>query len=396
MRWLLILLVACGAAVPALPSRGGPAWVELQSDHFTLWTDAGAARGTELIEQMESQHQIVFGIALAGYPTEGRIFAIALRDSYEIHSYLDDMFTAVSFPEDNALNLPFIMLPADLGGRPTVVTHELTHVISAVAIKHQPVWFAEGLARFFETTKLDADKANVTVGDPLPEQLMAAHRFPLLPGPQLFACKKMSCRDGQFYATSMLLFAYLINQRQPQLAAFQELVAHGAPHPWETAFPDLPPEAIDREVLAWQHQGQHKIWKYTARLARTTMHQRTLADSEVLAVRALMTLENQGDTPATRKAIAEARAADPTNLMAVLVENQRARIVPIDLAHQMTKLHPEDWRSWMLVLETRPTGDELKIAQARLCTLVQSNPANFVGGWCPDSMLHPIAVPDEN
>jgi len=396
MRWLLILLVACGAAVPALPSQGGPAWVELESEHFTLWTDAGAARGTELIEQMESLHQIVFGIALAGYPSEGKTFAIALRDSFEVHAYIDDMFTAMSFVDDNALNLPVILLPADVPDHATIVTHELTHIISNVAIKQQPVWFAEGLARFFETTKLDADKANVDVGEPLPEQVMAANHYRLLPGPQLLGCKKMRCRDGQFYTTAALVFAYLKNARPAQLAAYQQQLSQRDPQAWQHAFPDLPPEAIDREVLAWQHQGQHQIWHYTARLARTTMHQRTLSDAEVLAVRAFMMLSTHGDTPATRKAIADARTADPTNLMAVLVENQRAQRVSLELARQMAKLHPEDWRAWMLILEAKATGDERKIAQARLCTLVQSNPANYIGGWCPDSMLHPIAVPDEN
>jgi hypothetical protein len=126
------------------------------------------------------------------------------------------------------------------------------------------------------------------------------------------------------------------------------------------------------------------------------MHQRTLSDAEVLAIRAFMMLSTHGDTPATRKAIADARTADPTNLMAVLVEDQRANGISLELARQMAKLHPEDWRSWMLVLIAKAAGDERKIAQARLCTLVKANPANYVNGFCPDAMLHPIVVPDEN
>ena len=88
MRAALVLVAACGGWVPALPSQGGPAWVEVQSEHFTLWTDAGAGRGTELVEQMEYLHQIVFGVAFPTWPDAGRAFAIGLRDSDELHAYI--------------------------------------------------------------------------------------------------------------------------------------------------------------------------------------------------------------------------------------------------------------------------------------------------------------------
>jgi len=43
-RWALasviFALAGCAATMPPpLPSKGGPRWIELSSDHFTLWTD---------------------------------------------------------------------------------------------------------------------------------------------------------------------------------------------------------------------------------------------------------------------------------------------------------------------------------------------------------------------
>jgi hypothetical protein len=60
-RWsiVVVLLVACGPAIPPLPSAGGPAWLELASGHFTLWTDAGAERGRELVREMERRYQLI-------------------------------------------------------------------------------------------------------------------------------------------------------------------------------------------------------------------------------------------------------------------------------------------------------------------------------------------------
>src|SRR5205814_10466228 len=52
-----------------------------------------------------------------------------------------------------------------------VVTHELAHLISHGAIHHQPHWFSEGLANFFETVKLDASATTGELGNPVPARI---------------------------------------------------------------------------------------------------------------------------------------------------------------------------------------------------------------------------------
>ena len=50
-------------AVPPLPSKGGPPWVEASSAHFTVWTDA-PDRAKGLVQTMERLREVVFATAL--------------------------------------------------------------------------------------------------------------------------------------------------------------------------------------------------------------------------------------------------------------------------------------------------------------------------------------------
>src|SRR5262249_4027386 len=154
MRWLWLLLVAaCGGALLPLPSQGGPAWHELTSMHFILWTDASSARGQELVQQMEWLRSVIFGAAFPDLPPGGKTFVIAFRDIHESRLYTPQYHDAFALAH-GPLHRPMIVLPADAYGDHFVITHELTHAISYGSVHHQPRWFAEGLATFFEAIEL--------------------------------------------------------------------------------------------------------------------------------------------------------------------------------------------------------------------------------------------------
>ncbi|MEO6772525.1 MAG: hypothetical protein ABI467_05810 [Kofleriaceae bacterium] len=394
MRAALVLLAACAAAVPELPGKGGPAWLELRSEHFTLWTDVEMGRATELARQLEYLHQVVYGVAFPGRDRSGRSLVIALRDSYEIHAYVPAQFSAFSWPDANPLLLPVIVFAGDTNERDGhVITHELTHVISHVAIHRQPVWFAEGIAQFFETVRLDPDKAVVDVGEPLATQVAQVRGLALVPGPRLFACTALTCRDGAFYMTSALVFAYLANTHPDQLLAYEDRLAagDGPERAWVQSFPEVPIDAIDRTVHAWALQGSHRIWHFKVQLARTRFEQRFLSDAEVLAIRALLSDSFDPRGVRTQHAVAAALAADPTNMVARLVASDRANQVALADARAVARAHPQDWRAWWLELMAHATGDEAKIARARACTLAGRNAANMVPAkLCPS--VHAVDV----
>ena len=395
MRAALLFVAACGAAVPALPSKGGPAWTELQSEHFTMWTDAGVSRGRELIGEMEHLHQVVFGVAFPALPTAGRSFVIALRDRYEVGAYVPEQFEAFSWPGGNPLRQPVIVFPADVDEKTDhVIAHELTHVISHVIIHDQPPWFAEGIAEFFETVTLDADRAVVDVGEPRKQQISEVRHLSLVPGDALFACTKLECRDERFYMTAGLLFTYLANAHPTELVRFEELLAGGDPKAWVTAFPQLTAAALDAQLRAWAVQGSHRVWHFTTKLEKLKLAERTLTDGDVLAVRAMLQYSFHAGEP--NAAETAALAADPTNLLANLIAYDRTHAITAAAARGVAAAHPDDWRSWLLVAIALQPSDEADAAHAKGCALAAANPAASVGNFCSAHALDQVPGASEH
>jgi hypothetical protein len=374
-----VVLAACGAAVPELPSRGGPPWVELQSEHFTLWTDVSPARGGELIRLMEYLHQVIFGVAFPNRSPDGRSFVLGLRDQVEVNAYVPDMFRAFAIPEDNPLMIPMIVLSAEPDEQSVhVVTHELSHVISAVAVHKQPAWFAEGLAEFFETVILDVDKASVVVGQPLPIQVAATRQLRLVPGDQLLVCKEYACRDHAFYMTSAVLFSYLANTHPDQLQRYEDELANNNPRAWDVF--GIAPGDIGT-LRAWMIEGRHQVWNYKASLVQPKIAQRVLAETEIIAARAFLSYSFHEHSPAAHQAL----AADPTNLVLRLIDFEQTKQVTVADARATAQANPHDWRAWWLVaIALRVTSDEANAARTQACTLAKSNPANMLPAkFCP-------------
>lgn len=203
---MVVIVVACGPAIPPLPSRGGPAWLEVRSEHFTLWTDASAARGRELVRKMEHHRQVVVR-AMNNAPSKARSFVIALRDPREVTAYLPERFAAISWPATGPIVQPGILLAATAEeDRDHAVSHELTHVISFGIFANQPQWLAEGLATYFETAELAPGETRVKLGLPRADHAGFLVTSPPLSIAKLFACKEQTCMDEAFYATSWALF----------------------------------------------------------------------------------------------------------------------------------------------------------------------------------------------
>jgi hypothetical protein len=379
------LLIACGPALPPVPSQGGPAWIELSSAHFILWTDSSADRGRELIDQCEHLHQIVFGVAFPWLPDAGKSIVIALRDRYEVGEFIPSLFIALAMPSSPALE-PAIVIDAQTDNADGhVIAHELTHVISYGAIKQQPVWFAEGIAQFFETSSLDAKNVNVDVGEPLPKLVHEIHALTLLPGDQLFACTRETrpdCRDPRFYMTSALLFTYLMNERPQQLVQLETALAADDRDAWVHALPDLPAAQIDATLRAWLINGRHQIWHFHVALQQATIGERTLVDADVFAARALLRTAFHRDQVAVDDQ--RALAADPTNVLARLIDDYLTKHVATAEAHATAAAHPDDWRAWYLVLRAGASAAEGATVHDKICALTAGDATAIVPkGMCP-------------
>jgi hypothetical protein len=365
----VVALAACrGPAVPAVPSEGGPAWIELASAHFTVWTDASRGRATELVRQMEHLRQVVLGVGFAGTSLEDNAFVIALRNDDEVGAYIPEQFVAFAF-YGGALKQPGIVLPAD-EQTSHVVTHELVHVISFNVIKNQPRWFAEGLAGFFETVNLDPDSAKGDVGAPNKNVVARLRITPPTPAAKMFACDAYACMNDMFYATAWAMFSYLANTRPRDLIAYSRRIDQGAPNAWAESFPDLKPEELDHQIRKWLAYGKHTVWRFDVALKQWSIKERTLRDADVYAARALLRerFRNVGDPPP--RELARSLAADPTHLIANLVKAEYEKTIDLARAKQVAAAHPDDWRAWWLVaLGANWQGDEARAAWERACAL---------------------------
>lgn len=376
---LVVLAAACrGPALPALPSQGGPAWIELSSEHFTLWTDASRGRARTLIREMEHLRQVVIGVGFSG-SFEGKSFVIALRDADEVGVFVPEQFTAFAF-YGGALKQPGIVLAAD--DESTVVTHELVHVIAFNVIENQPAWFAEGIAGFFETVSVDPDRSKGDVGKPDVDKVAALRRTPPTPAAKMFACESFTCMDGMFYATAWAIFAYLANTSPRELLAFarriDELPEGAWRQAWQEIFPALTPDKLDHEVRKWLNYGKHTVWKFEVALKEWPVTERVLADADVYAARALLRQRFAKPGAPAPAELALALAADPTHLLANLVKAEHTKSFELGAAKRIAEKHPNDWRVWWLVgLAAGWKGDDARMAFERACALPDAPPS-----WC--------------
>jgi hypothetical protein len=339
-----------------------------------LWTDGSVGRGRELVGQMEYLRQVIFGVGFPVTEQHDHNVVIALRDVDEFHAYAPEGFLGFAWPDGNPLGEPFVVIPAEfdeLNG--TLVTHELAHVISHHVIHHQPPWFAEGLAEFFATVRLDPSKSSGDIGMPVPRILKRLRTGGRVPMAQMFACRDRRCMSPEFYATAWGMFAYLANQYPAELLRYAAaLDAVSEAQAWHDVFPALTPDKLDTDLREWLFYGKSRVWKFKVAVQKPAIKESKLGDADVIASRGLLRYLFDPSDPRAKAAITEAKRLEPTNLLAALVEAQIEKAPPIEPIRALTVAHPDDWRAWWLLfrrLDPARAGDEAKAARDRACAL---------------------------
>jgi hypothetical protein len=357
---LAALLSSCGPAIPSLPSKGGPAWRELTTEHFTLWTDTSLSRARQLMRDMEDLRHVVIGIAFRG-GGEGRVLVIALRDDDEVRAFLPGDFKAIASDTTTAVFQPMIMIPAD--SHDEVVAHELTHTISQTVIPKQPRWFAEGLAKYFETIKIDRGKGTIDLGRAPTYRGDPIVISRLLPFRELVACEDLTCATPSFYATAWALFTYLMNEKPAEVTSYI------------TMMKTVNLDELEADVKRWIANGTHKVLHFNARFPTFAVTERELGDGDVHAARALLRLEFQVDTERAKVEANAALAIDRTNVVAHLVRYRIDKTIAPDTARAVVAAHPADWRAHVLLAWSTRGTDESAAALQRACELAAQNPA---------------------
>ncbi len=220
---LMFAFTGCAEQPPAIraPDPNKAPWLELSSEHFTVWTDASADKGHALIRTMENLRTVIYSVSFFRPTSDSKCFVVALRDVGEVHAFVPPQFIAYSWSARNPLMQPVIVLPIDhLDDDRRIITHELTHAISYVAIPDQPHWFAEGVASYFETVRVDEKRGIADVGQPYDFRINTLRTDHAKAIGSLFTCNEPACMDDRYYATAWALFTYLLDQHLPELATF--------------------------------------------------------------------------------------------------------------------------------------------------------------------------------
>jgi hypothetical protein len=386
VRALLVLACACGAAIPPVPGRGGPAWHEVASEHFVVWTDGDVDDARALVQIVEHLRQVELGVSWFNATTNTRAFVIALRRQYEVEPFIPKNAAAQAFPPADGVFQPCIILSIDgFDHNPRTVTHEMTHVISFNALRAQPPWFAEGLATYFETLKI-ADDGSFELGAPNDARLKPLLRTGPMNIAELFECRGQRCIEPQFYATAWALFSFLENRFPDRLLRYvqrlTEVPASAQAPVFGEVFPELTPHELDRTLATWIKVGDVRIHQYRAKLRAWPVTVRALGDADVLAVRGLMRYLHAPRGPVPPE-ITAAIAADRTNVLARIVEAAPARHADAAVARDVAAAHPDDWRAWWLVAIAAASIDERQDARAKMCAALPKNPAVLPPLMCP-------------
>jgi hypothetical protein len=373
-------------AVPPLPSKGGPTWVEASSAHFTLWTDS-PERAHGLVQTMERLREVVFGTALFSGRDEGyRTFVIALANKEEVGEYLPKEFQAYA-SSAGALFQPVIVVAADsLDDRDhhRTLTHELTHVVSYGPLPTQPHWFSEALATFYETADLDGNR--VDLGKPTEGRVSQLQREHTLPLAEMFACKEPSCMDGRFYSNVWALFTFLATEHANELVDYMNQLAVTPESQqdalWARAFPSLASlDEADHAFHAWIAHGKILVRQYTVKHGTWDVQDRPLTDADALAARGTARFVIDRDKLPVE--ITASIAADPNEIVARMIESRVSNGIPVDAARAIVAAHPDDWRAWFLLNRALHEGSEAHDAYLKACELVAKSSVTVPPKFCP-------------
>ena len=271
----VLLLVSCAVALNvARPAAAAePQWVEIQSPHFSVVTDAGEKRGREVAMRFE-QMRAVFGTLLSkvnvNIPVPLQI--VAFRNTKEFRQVaplwngkpveLDGLFQG---GEDRS----FIMLDMSTESPWSVVFHEYAHqLMSGVLTARVDPWFEEGFAEYFSSIEVDGKEARVGKFPDSTYQILQQRG--LVKVADLFRVQQNSSTYNEsgdhrttFYAESSLVMHYLYDKTLvPKLSDyFAWKIERGAPveEALEKSF-GMNSTQFDKALREYLNEGRYRYY----------------------------------------------------------------------------------------------------------------------------------------
>lgn len=226
-RQIAVLLILFAALYS---SASTPTWVEVQSPHFSLLTDAGEKQGIHVLDQLERMRWFFqTSLRKADVDPDAPIIVIATKTKKDFATLEPETYLAKGQINLGGLFLKtqdknYILLRLDVEGEEhpfALIYHEYTHLQLSKDREWMPLWLIEGLAEFYQNT--DIHGKEIAFGEPSFDVLayLRQNQNRLIPLATLFKVDATSPYYHQeqkgsiFYAESWALTHYIeFNDRQ--------------------------------------------------------------------------------------------------------------------------------------------------------------------------------------
>ena len=231
-RWIALSVWLCLAGGPL--AQAAVEWTYAASEHFEVYTTAGAQRARERALALRARSRVLFRVSRRPLESGERTQLVVFSSEAEFAPYAPNDF-ATAFYQSGAGRDRIVMRALDADAVPMVV-HEYAHVLFRRSRAQYPVWLNEGLAEFFSTVAIESGQATLGLV-PLGRLQPLAAGAALMPLDRLFAVDRRSpeyntkAHAGLFYSQSWALTHMLLSDERyrPQSGAFLERMAGGAP-----------------------------------------------------------------------------------------------------------------------------------------------------------------------
>ena len=252
LRFVSALLLGLALRPTSAPAAEPP-WLQINSAHFTVITDAGDKKGREVALRFEQMRAVFAGILSKDHlsqPVPLTILAFKSDKSY---------YQLAPLRQGQPINVPGFFLPGDdqdfialnlfEDGSWLAVAHDFAHMLLSYNYPTAQGWFDEGLAEFFSSIRVDNKQIGIG-GDPelgpsVTQDLLGNQRDTHPPKsltellgaqvwlslPDLFMMKHntSSYNEGThhtlYYAESWIVMHYLLHEKKlPETGAYFNLV----------------------------------------------------------------------------------------------------------------------------------------------------------------------------
>jgi tetratricopeptide (TPR) repeat protein len=232
MDWKLVLvisflLVSGASAEDFSEPADAHGWIEIATDHFRVYSNAGTMLTTGLAHRLEEIRAVL--METIGYEsfTARPLHIIVFATDASFSPYAMSDHTGGFY--HRAPDAAYIAVSADPRWDPSrLIIHEYVHAVLADHIPDAPLWFNEGLAEFFESISVDG--ATARIGLPLKDRLLQLKRASLIPMDVFLAVDRQSPyytgaeEKDRYYAQSWALVHALLLRSDTGTRGWQRLL----------------------------------------------------------------------------------------------------------------------------------------------------------------------------